>query len=132
MASDRKALIPEAHSEFEDKFQLSLGFQSGDFVYGAMVGIQEKEGEAGMREAFHMAFQGAQAVLAEANLTWSDVIDMTTFHTDIQAQREIFLDVKSNYVKSKPYPAWAAIGIKDLWLPNIIVEIKLVAQISSQ
>ncbi|NWN27523.1 RidA family protein, partial [Escherichia marmotae] len=58
--------------------------------------------------------------------SWDDVVDITSFHTDILPQIEAMKRVKARYVRA-PYPAWTAIDV-DRLLPDAgLTEIKIVA-----
>ena len=55
---------------------------------------------------------------------------MTTFHVGLQRHFVIFMEVKDRYVRA-PYPAWTAIGIHELAIPGAILEIKIIARLTS-
>src|SRR5215813_12076318 len=63
----------------------------------------------------------------EAGATWDDVVEITSFHTDLTTQMPAIVAVKKNYVKP-PFPAWTAIQVSRLIPPNGITEIKIVAK----
>lgn len=77
--------------------------------------------------AFERVFVRIAEVLVRAGVGWDDVVDMTTFHTDLPAQIDAFVAVKNRHVKGPP-PAWTAIGISRLYEPTAIVEVKVVAR----
>ena len=64
----------------------------------------------------------------EAGVDWSAVVDMTTFHTDLPAQIDLFFQVRDRYV-SQPYPAWTAIDIDRLYPDRGLVEIDVTAYV---
>lgn len=99
----------------------------GDTVYlsGVVAGL--RPGETDPAAAYDRAFKTIGSILERAGSSWDDVIDMTTYHTDVTAQFETFRDVRKRYVKA-PYPSWTAIDIDRLIPDNGIVEIKVVAQ----
>jgi len=68
------------------------------------------------------------ATLARAGVSWDDVVDMTTFHTDLAGTIDAFVAVKNRHVKLPP-PAWTAIGISALYEPTALVEIKVTARV---
>ena len=85
-------------------------------------------GETDMEKAFVRAFDALGKTLQRAGVTWDDVVSLTTYHTDPNAQIETFARVKQRYIKA-PHPAWSAIGTTALLQPGGIVEIALVAHV---
>jgi enamine deaminase RidA (YjgF/YER057c/UK114 family) len=77
---------------------------------------------------FAAAFEAVQAVLAEAGLDFSDVVEMTTFHVGLMQHLGTFMQVKDGYVP-ETYPAWTAIGVSELAVPGALVEIRATAQL---
>jgi enamine deaminase RidA (YjgF/YER057c/UK114 family) len=69
-----------------------------------------------------------KAVLAEAGLDFADVVEMTTYHVDLQKHIGAFMAVKDRYV-SEPFPAWTAIGITELAFPGGLAEVRVVAKL---
>lgn len=99
----------------------------GDTVYlsGVVAGLRPGETDPGV--AYDRAFKTIGSILERAGSSWDDVLDMTTYHTDVTAQFETFRDVRKRYVKA-PYPTWTAIDIDRLIPEEALVEIKVVAQ----
>ena len=62
-------------------------------------------------------------------VTFDNVVDMTTYHVGLQAHLAEFVRVKDEFVK-EPYPAWTAIGVAELAVPGARVEVKVVGQAS--
>lgn len=113
-------------------FQEAVGYAdaviAGDIVYlSGVVAAPAGEGAAGLDAGYDRAFQHIAASLARAGVGWDDVVDITTFHTDLAAHIEGFAAVKNRYVKA-PFPAWTAIGVSRLYEPTAVVEIKVVAR----
>ncbi|NWG54604.1 MAG: RidA family protein [Hydrogenophilaceae bacterium] len=128
----REAIVPPGWEEARDVLHYSPALRSGDFVFlsGVVAGLREgEEGEAGMTAAFDRAFRALGGVLAAAGADWDDVVEMTTYHTDLPAQIAAFAAVKDRYIR-EPYPAWTAIDIDRLYPDNGVVEIKLTARIA--
>ncbi|NWG92111.1 MAG: RidA family protein, partial [Parvularculaceae bacterium] len=67
-----------------------------------------------------------QEILGAAGASWRDVVEMTTYHTDLPAQAAVFMAAKNKRM-AEPYPAWTAIDIDRLWPDNGITEIRLTA-----
>lgn len=73
------------------------------------------------------ALENLQSVLAAAGASLRDVVDLTTFHTDMR-DLPLFMQVRNRYFDTDPLPAWTAVGAHMLGgVPGYIVEIKAVA-----
>lgn len=101
---------------------------TGDTVYlsGVVAGL--RPGETDLKVAFTRAMDRLGIILGRAGVGWDDVVEMTSYHTDIPGQMPAFKEVKHLYIKA-PFPAWTAIGITRLVPDNGITEIKLVAKL---
>lgn len=87
---------------------------------GALQAVRDPEAQ------FATAFEALKAVLAEAGADLSDLIELTTYHVDMNAHMECFMRVKDQYIK-EPYPAWTAIGVSELAVSGGLMEIRAVA-----
>ena len=67
-----------------------------------------------------------QLILLAAGGSLADVVDLTSYHTDMSLMGA-FMKAK-NAAIGEPYPAWTAIGISTLYEADGVVEIKIVAQ----
>ena len=88
-------------------------------------------GETDMDKAFTRAFEALGKTLTRAGLSWGDVVQITSVHTDVNAQIEAMVKVKHRYMTGKP-PAWTAVGTNGLLQPGGIAEITLVAHVPSK
>ena len=66
-------------------------------------------------------------MLAAAGCTFDDVVDVTSFHTDPEAQIATVMKVRSEEIGKAPYPNWTAVGVT--WLAGFDFEIKVIARI---
>ena len=124
-----KVLMPE-NAEAR-AFQEAVGFAdaviAGDTIYLSGVVAAPGKGESDLAAGYDRAFARIAATLARAGASWDDVVDITTFHTDIGAHIDGFAAVKNKYVKA-PFPTWTAIGVSRLYEPTAVVEIKVIAR----
>jgi len=77
-----------------------------------------------------LAFENLQATLSAAGCTLSDLVDVTSFHTDPEKQFETVLAIKQKMFPSAPYPNWTAVGVT--WLSGFDFEIKVIARIPAK
>ena len=117
----------------EAKFQAEWGYASairvGDTIYlsGVVAGV--RKGETDLTLGYERAFKRIGETLKSAGAGRDDVIDVTTFHTDLTTQMPAIVTVKNRYIKA-PFPAWTAIQVARLIPTNGITEIKIVARVS--
>lgn len=114
--------------KYEQEWGYADAVITGDTLYlsGVVAGL--RDGETDMDAAYTRAFERIADILRRAGASWDDVVDITSFHTDVTAQMPAIVAVKNRYVKA-PFPAWTAIQVVRLIPPNGITEIKIVAKL---
>ncbi|MEO9469708.1 Rid family hydrolase [Parasphingorhabdus sp.] len=129
-AKDAKDVIMPENTEAR-AFQEAVGFAdaviAGNMIYLSGVVSVPAPDETGLTAAYERSFVRIGKTLERAGVTWDDVVDLTTYHTDLAGQINSFAAVKNNYIKA-PFPAWTAIGISALYEPTGVTEIKIVAR----
>ena len=130
--AQKKALInPPGTEEIYKRMKFSQAVRVGDTVWvSGQVGMDEKGsvGE-GIDAQARLAFKNLEHVLAEAGASLADVVDLMTFHTSMADIRG-FSKVKAEFIPEN-YPAWTAVGVTELVMPQLLVEIKAIAVIGS-
>jgi enamine deaminase RidA (YjgF/YER057c/UK114 family) len=127
---DAKVLLsdnPDAR-KFEQEWGYADAIVTGDTIYlsGVVAGL--RPGETDLKVAYDRAFQRIGKILQRAGASWDDVVDITSFHTDVKAQMPAIVAVKNKYVMGPP-PAWTAIQVVRLIPDAGITEIKIVAKV---
>jgi enamine deaminase RidA (YjgF/YER057c/UK114 family) len=117
---------------YYDQFHFAPAVKDGNRLYcSGVIGVgADGKPPADPETQFTQAFDMLKSVLTTAGVSFSDVIEMTTFHVGLQANLPTFMKVKDRYMQA-PYPAWTAIGITELALPGGLVEIKVIARLGS-
>ncbi len=121
---------PPSMKSLYDNFHFAAAARSSDLlVCSGQLGIGP-DGRAIAEPAaqFAAAFAGVGAVLKEAGLDFSDVIEITTFHVGLREHLATFMKAK-DAAMAAPYSAWTAIGVSELAFPGAIVEIRATAQL---
>jgi enamine deaminase RidA (YjgF/YER057c/UK114 family) len=121
---------PEARA-IQEAVGYATAVIAGDTIYLSGVVAGPAAGESDLAPGYERAFQHIAATLARAGASWDDVVDITTFHTDLTAHIDGFAAVKNRHVKA-PFPAWTAIGVTRLYEPTAVVEIKVVARVAKK
>jgi enamine deaminase RidA (YjgF/YER057c/UK114 family) len=129
MMSTREAIFPATRHALYEKHRYSAAIRSGDllFVSGQVGSREDGSPEPVFEDQVRRAFANLKAVLAAAGCTLQDVVDVTTFHTDPEAQVETVMAVRAAEIGEPPYPNWTAVGVN--WLAGFDFEIKVIARI---
>ncbi|HEV2747408.1 MAG TPA: Rid family hydrolase [Allosphingosinicella sp.] len=126
----QRAIVLMAEDEGDRKFQENWGYSdavvTGDTIYLSGIVVGMRAGDSGMPGAYDRVYKKVGAILKRAGASWDDVVDMTSFHTDVEGQIETMAGVHKRHVTA-PYPAWTAIGVAKV-LGNGITEIKVTAK----
>jgi enamine deaminase RidA (YjgF/YER057c/UK114 family) len=121
-------VIPASMQAMYDRFHFAPAVRSGGLLLcSGQIGIgPDGRAPADPTEQFTLAFEAVKAVLAEARLGFSDVVEMTTFHVGLQQHLGAFMAVKDRYLPA-PFPAWTAIGVSELAFPGGLAEVRVTA-----
>ena len=124
----RILINPKATQPMYESFHFSQANRVGDTIWvSGQVGIDDKlTAASGMAGQARLAFEGLKRTLAAAGATLEDVVELTTFHLDLRGEMEQFTKVKDEYLP-RNYPAWTAVGVTQLALPELRLEIRAVA-----
>jgi enamine deaminase RidA (YjgF/YER057c/UK114 family) len=76
---------------------------------------------------FERALDAIGRVLKEAGASLDDVVDITTYHTDLARQLDTAVKVRMKKM-NPPHPAWTAVGTSALAMPDGQTEIRVIAK----
>ncbi len=121
---------PASTQAMYDRFHFAAGVRAGELLLcSGQLGIgADGRALADPAGQFAAAFEAVGAVLAEAGLDFGDVVEITTFHVGLRQHLGAFMRVKDRYL-AEPYPAWTAIGVSELAVPDALVEIRATARL---
>lgn len=127
--SKKTVIMPEDPQEraFLEQAGYSRAVLTDDYVFMSGLMIGPAPGETDLKPGYDRAFKSVGKILERAGVGWSDVVDITTYHTDMRAHIMDFAEVKHRYIKA-PFPAWTAIGGAELFDPTAVVEMKIIAR----
>ncbi len=125
----RNAVFPEGREHLYDNFGYSAAVRSGNFLF--VSGQVGSDGDGSPiddpQTQFTQAFENLKSVLAAANCTLDDIVDVTSFHIDPDKYMAPFMAAKQAVFGTKPYPCWTALGVT--WLDSFLFEVKVIARI---
>jgi enamine deaminase RidA (YjgF/YER057c/UK114 family) len=127
--TQREAIFPAGRQALYEINRYSAAIRSGDllFVSGQVGSRDDGSAEPDFQQQVELAFANLVAVLKAAGCTVDDIVDVTTFHTDPEAQFATIMAVKDKVFGGPPYPNWTAVGVN--WLAGFDFEIKVIARI---
>jgi enamine deaminase RidA (YjgF/YER057c/UK114 family) len=120
MPTDPKALA------FQNDVGYADAVRAGDTLYLSGVVAGPAPGEQGLVPAYERAFAHIASILKRAGASWDDVVDITTYHMNVDAELPDLTVVKNRYVKA-PFPTWTVIQVARLYEPSVVTEIKVTA-----
>ncbi len=126
----RELIIPLGMENIYAEKGYAPGVRVGDMLYvSGMLGRDAELRVIGDSEAqFVRVFENTGMVLAAAGAGFADVIEFTGYFTALQRDFPLFQVVKNRFV-SGDLPAQTAIGVSELSMPGLLVELKCSALI---
>ena len=122
-------VFPKNRQALYETNRYSAAIRSGDllFVSGQVGSREDGTPEPDFARQVQKAFDNLTDVLAAAGCSFDDIVDVTSFHTDPEAQFADIMTAKDKAFPEKPYPNWTAVGVN--WLAGFDFEIKVIARI---
>ncbi len=124
----RQVIVPVAWADFYQETHIPAAVRTGDTLRltghtGETVdGAFSSDPESQIRQVF----RNVGFTLADAGAGWSDVVEINSYHVGLLSQAEAVLRIAAEFL-ADPYPAWTAVGVTELILPEALVEISCVA-----
>ena len=125
MAAPRFLVPAGVGEQMRDNYHYSQGVQVGDMIYVTGQGGWDQTFDIpdDVHEQIRRAFANIATVLAEAGASWENVIDITSYHVDLdQSVLPTMVEQLRSYCPSHQ-PLWTVIGVASLALPAMKVEI---------
>jgi enamine deaminase RidA (YjgF/YER057c/UK114 family) len=122
--SDRQPLARDAASSIP----YSPGLRVGDTIHVSGTIGRPPGGDlpADIAEQFRQLYRNIAAVLGDAEATWADVVEMTSYHVGLREHIDTLFAVHREFV-TEPYPAWTAVGVTELLSKDAVLEIAVTA-----
>lgn len=79
-----------------------------------------------IEEQTEIALRRIEEILRLEKLDLTALVDVTSYHVDIQQHLPGFLAAKQRLI-TPPYPTWSMIGVSGLASPGLLVEIRAIA-----
>ncbi len=128
--TDRELIVPAGMKNIYREKGYAPGVRVGDMLY--VSGMLGRDAELRVIEdaeaQFVRVFENTEMVLAAAGASFADVIEFTGYFTRLRRDFPLFQTVKDRYVVGD-LPAQTAIGVSELSMPGLLVELKCSALI---
>lgn len=126
---NRDVVFPPGRRALYEKNHYSPAIRSNGFLFiSGQVGSREDGSpEPELATQVRRAFENLNAVLQAAGCSFDDVVDVTVFMVDPEANFEKVWAVVPEYWGAAPYPTLTAVGVT--WLYGFQFEIKVIAKL---
>ena len=127
--ADRDAVFPaNPHTLYEHhRYSPAVRANGLLFVSGQVGARPDGSPEPDLPKQVQLAYDNLNAILAAAGCSFADVVDVTLFIVDPQANFETIFPVHLRNWGDKPYPTITAVGVT--WLAGFTFEIKVIAKL---
>lgn len=125
------AVVPEGLEELYRDWHFAPAVRDGNTLYlSGIIGAGENLAVSDDPETqFVQVFETMGHTLRSAGSDFDRVLEITSYHVNINAHFAVFSTVKDRYLP-EPFCAWTAIGVSELLLPAALVEVKAIARCS--
>jgi enamine deaminase RidA (YjgF/YER057c/UK114 family) len=123
-------IVPKGMEFIADDIGYAPAVRAGNTLYiSGQIGRDDQRQLVADKEAqFVQVFENMKRVLAEAGCSFENLVEMTSYHTDMR-DLPLFMQVRDRYMKGV-LVAWTAIGAAQLCgAPGYFLEVKAVAVI---
>lgn len=125
----RDVVFPPGRQDLYDRNRYSPAIRSNGhlFVSGQVGSREDGSVEPDLDAQVRRAFDNLNAVLAAADCSFDDVIDVTVFIVDAERNFERIWSIVPEYWGDAPYPTLTGVGVT--WLSGFQFEIKVIAKL---
>ena len=127
MDHEKKLINPTGTEAIYESLKFSQAIRVGDQLWiSGQVGIDDDfKVKEGLESQTRQAFENLEQVIHEAGGALVDVVELVTYHKNI-SDMPVFAKVKSEFFPND-YPAWTALEVSALVMPELLVEIRATA-----
>lgn len=118
-AQERYPDPPPAHGLYSDAVRV------GDLVF--LSGVVSGHGDPTTQ--FRQVFQRIGQILEDVGSSLTNIVDITTYHLDMHEHIDEFIVAKTEFLPN--LPSWTAIGVTELYSGGVLIEVKVIAAVSS-
>ncbi|RTL50151.1 MAG: RidA family protein [Rhodocyclaceae bacterium] len=131
--SNHQVIVPKGMEYILEKIRYAPAVRAGNMLFvSGQIGRDEHMQLVGDKKPqFIQVFDNLKKILDASGCTFDDVVDVTSFHTDMR-DLPLYMEVRDKYF-TRTCPAWTAIGASMLGgAPGYMLEVKVIAVVSLQ
>ncbi|SDB04125.1 Enamine deaminase RidA, house cleaning of reactive enamine intermediates, YjgF/YER057c/UK114 family [Pseudomonas sp. NFACC23-1] len=127
--TQRDVVFPPGRQALYDRNRYSPAIRSNGFLFvsGQVGSTVDGSPEPDLEAQVRLAFNNLKAILAAADCSFDDVVDVTVFMVDPESTFERVWSVVPEFWGSAPHPTLTAVGVT--WLYGFQFEIKVIARL---
>ncbi|AXP03963.1 RidA family protein [Pseudomonas bijieensis] len=125
----RDVVFPPGRQALYERNRYSPAIRSNGFLFvsGQVGSNEDGSPEPDLEAQVRQAFTNLKAILAAADCSFDDVVDVTVFMVDPQSTFERVWSVVPEFWGNAPHPTLTAVGVT--WLYGFQFEIKVIARL---
>ena len=127
--TQRDVIFPPGRQALYERNRYSPAIRSNGFLFvsGQVGSTENGSPEPDLEAQVRLAFNNLKAILAAADCSFDDVVDVTVFMVDPESIFERVWSVVPEFWGSAPHPTLTAVGVT--WLYGFQFEIKVIARL---
>jgi len=127
--TQRDVVFPPGRQALYERNRYSPAIRSNGFLFvsGQVGSTADGSPEPDLEAQVRLAFNNLKAILAAADCSFDDVVDVTVFMVDPESTFERIWSVVPEFWGSAPHPTLTAVGVT--WLYGFQFEIKVIARL---
>ncbi|WHS58170.1 RidA family protein [Pseudomonas sp. G2-4] len=127
--TQRDVVFPAGRQALYERNRYSPAIRSNGFLFvsGQVGSTEDGSPEPELETQVRQAFNNLKAILAAAECTFDDVVDVTVFMVDPESTFERVWSVVPEFWGNAPHPTLTAVGVT--WLYGFQFEIKVIARL---
>ncbi|WP_434695055.1 RidA family protein [Pseudomonas sp. Z1-14] len=127
--TQRDVVLPPGRQALYERNRYSPAIRSNGFLFvsGQVGSTEDGSPEPHLEDQVRRAFNNLKAILAAADCSFDDVVDVTVFMVDPQSIFERVWSVVPEFWGNAPHPTLTAVGVT--WLYGFQFEIKVIARL---
>ena len=127
--TQRDVVFPPGRQALYERNRYSPAIRSNGFLFvsGQVGSTDDGSPEPDLESQVRLAFNNLKAILAAADCSFDDVVDVTVFMVDPESIFERVWSVVPEFWGNAPHPTLTAVGVT--WLYGFQFEIKVIAKV---
>lgn len=127
--TQRDVVFPPGRQALYERNRYSPAIRSNGFLFisGQVGSTADGSPEPDLEAQVRLAFNNLKAILAAADCSFDDVVDVTVFMVDPESIFERVWSVVPEFWGNAPHPTLTAVGVT--WLYGFQFEIKVIARV---